>query len=58
MLKKVIVVIMMFSMSMAMMAQDTYIVNQFGVNLSNWASGNNPFSAFENIQQLCSKKNP
>lgn len=48
----------MFSMSMAMMAQDTYIVNQFGVNLSNWASGNNPFSAFENIQQLCSKKNP
>lgn len=37
-------------------AQDTYVVQQFGNNLSNWASGKNDFSAMQNIERLCSTK--
>lgn len=36
-------------------AQDTYVVQQFGNSLSNWASSRNTFSALESLERLCSK---
>ena len=36
-------------------AQDTYVVRQFGNDLSNWASSRNGFSALESLESLCSK---
>jgi len=36
------------------MAQDIYIVQQFGNNLTNWASCKNDFSAMQNLESLCS----
>lgn len=37
-------------------AQDTYVVQQFGNSLSNWAASRNDFSAMQNIERLCSTK--
>lgn len=37
------------------LAQDTYVVHQFGNSLSNWASSRNTFSALESLERLCSK---
>jgi hypothetical protein len=37
-------------------AQGTYVVQSFGRNLSNWAAGENTFSALETVERLCSKK--
>lgn len=48
----------MFCVSLSILAQDKYIVSQFGTNLSNWASGQNPFLAFEKIESLCSSNKP
>lgn len=36
-------------------AQDTYVVQQFGNSLTNWASSRNSFSALESMERLCSK---
>lgn len=38
-----------------MFAQGTYTVQQFGKNLSNWASGQNVFSALDALENLCSQ---
>lgn len=37
-------------------AQDTYVVQQFGNNLSSWANGGSEFSALQNLNNLCSKR--
>lgn len=46
---------MLLSWAVSISAQDTYIVQQFGNSLSNWASSRNTFSALESMEKLCSK---
>lgn len=47
---------LIFFISIAISAQDTYIVREFGNNLSNWASKRNDYSAMQNIELLCSTR--
>ena len=51
-----IILALVFCVSFSLKAQDTYVVQQFGNTLSNWASGENSFSALRNVEMLCSKK--
>ena len=57
MIKKLLLfTIILLSWALPMSAQDTYVVQQFGNSLSNWASNRNDFSAMQNIESLCSEK--
>lgn len=56
MIKKILLITtMLLSWAVSISAQDTYIVQQFGNSLSNWASSRNTFSALESMEKLCSK---
>ena len=46
---------MALSCMASVFAQDSYVVRQFGDNLSNWATNRNTFSALESLESLCSK---
>lgn len=57
MIKRILLIILIvFEWTFFASAQDTYVVQQFGNSLSNWASNRNDFYAMENIERLCSKK--
>ena len=56
MIKRIfIIILIVFEGALFASAQDTYVVQQFGNSLSNWASGRNTFSALETMEKLCSK---
>lgn len=57
MLRKIgLLILAIFCVSITTYAQDTFVVQQFGNNLSNWASKRNDFSAMQNLERLCSTK--
>ncbi len=49
-----LLIISLYSMQ-HLRAQDTYVVQQFGRNLSSWASGQNAYSALEALERVCSQ---
>ncbi len=49
-----LLIISLYSMQ-HLRAQDTYVVQQFGRNLSSWASGQNAYSAIEALERICSQ---
>lgn len=56
MIKKVVFILsLILCANLTIKAQDSYIVQQFGYNLSNWAANRNTFSALEAMERLCSK---
>lgn len=55
MIRKILIFFISLYASVNVFAQDTYIVQQFGNNLSSWASGQNVFSALDALENLCSK---
>lgn len=56
MLKRIFLsALILLSWATSSLAQDTYVVQQFGNNLSNWASSRNTFSALESLERFCSK---
>ena len=57
MLKRILLLAsIVFSWANFASAQDTYVVQQFGNSLSNWAASRNDFSAMQDIERLCSTK--
>jgi hypothetical protein len=57
MLKRILIIaIIAISATISVCAQDTYVVQQFGNSLTNWASRHNDFSAMQDIERLCSTK--
>lgn len=56
MIRKLVLFILVLYVSVTLFAQDTYVVQQFGNTLSNWASERNDYSAMQNIERLCSTK--
>lgn len=55
MLKRIIILaIVTLALAISLSAQDTYVVQQFGNSLSNWATSRNTFSALESLEGLCS----
>ena len=57
MLKRILILAtIVISWAIFASAQDTYVVQQFGNSLSNWAASRNDFSAMQDIEKLCSTK--
>lgn len=57
MYKRIILILsLVFGVHFFINAQSTYIVQQFGENLSNWAANKNASSALQSLENLCCKK--
>lgn len=55
MIRKILIFFISLYASVNVFAQDTYIVQQFGNNLSSWASGQNVFSALDALKIYVAK---
>lgn len=53
--RTLLLAIIVLCLAISVSAQDTYVVQEFGNLLSNWASSRNTFSALESMERLCSK---